>query len=331
VKWNNANNTGVKLDLVGVEDDKGDPLTARAAVSQLLRQGVQAFVGDISSSLSAAEEPLIDRAHAFFVLGTSWADNLTGPKHPTVFRVGVSNTLLATHGAVPYLQHLAKGGDKSFGFLAEDSPYGRGLLAAVTKLLPKSMSVHSEIFPANSTDVSSQLLALKQASPTPQLVTIFAAEAARNLAIPQAYEVGLAPGAKLLASWNWPTSSDFWPATKQNGVGVQWVDFTLPGQKPNANAKLMAKAMGKAPSIWGAWAWDATMALANAAAKAKSVQESKLLAAMKTESFTGATGPIHFSGAASSYHNRTNIPMYILTYTKQNAPISAAKLVYGTR
>ena len=336
VDWNNSNDTGVTFELVGVEDDKGDPAVARSAINRLIGAGAQAFVGDISSALSTAMLPLIDQHGAFFVLGTSWDDELTGPQHPTVFRVGVANSALATDGVVPYLGHLAETeGADSFGFLAEDSPFGRGLLDAVERgiddRLPMGTAVHSEIFPADSTDVTAQLLALKESSPPPEVVTIFAANAARNLAIPQAYEVGLAPGAELLASWNWPTYEDYWEVTGERGAGVGYVDFELPDAPPNAEAEVMAKALGKDASIWAKWAWDACKALQEAAIQAGSVERERLLEALESVSFEGATGQIDFSTEENRYHDRTGIPMYVLSLSAEGDTAGDAQVLFAAQ
>lgn len=334
VDWTNANDTGVTIDLVGVEDDKGDPAIARAAVNRLINEGAQAFVGDITSALSEAVLPLIDLNEVFFVLGTSWADELTGADHPTVFRVGVANSALSTDGVLPYLSDLAESeGVRSFGFLAEDSSFGRGLLAAVDQgiadRLPEGTEVHSETFPANSTDVTAQLLALKAASPTPEVVTILAANAARNLAIPQAFEVGLAPDAQLLASWDWPTYDDFWEVAGDRGVDVRFVGFETPDQESTAEADVMTGALGEESSIWAKWAWDACRTLAEAAADAGSVERDALRVAMEELSFEGATGHIDFATDDDRYHDRADIPMYILAFAEEHAKFADAELVYG--
>lgn len=333
VDWNNANDTGVTIDLVGVEDDKGDPAIARAAVSRLIDEGAQAFVGDITSALSEAVVPLIDQNEAFLVLGTSWADELTGTDHPTVFRVGVANSALATDGVMPYLADLVeREGVQSIGILAEDSSFGRGLLAEVEQgiaELPEGTVANSELFPANSTDVSAQLLALKGASPTPEVVVILAANAARNLAIPQAHEVGLAPDAELLASWDWPTYDDFWEVAGEDGVGVRFVGFETPGQKPTEEAKTMTEALGAESSIWAKWAWDACRSLSEAAAAAGSTDREALQTAMEELSFEGATGSIDFETEGDRYHDRTGIPMTVLTFEKEGAEPADAQVIFG--
>lgn len=334
VDWNNANDTGVIIDLVGIEDDRGDPAVARAAVNRLIAEGAQAFVGDITSALSEAVLPLIDESGAFFVLGTSWADELTGPDHPTVFRVGVANSTLATDGVLPYLAELAESeGVSSIGVLAEDSSFGRGLLTAleqgIEERLPEGTVVHSEIYPANSTDVTPQLLALAGASPAPEVVAILAANAARNLAIPQAFEVGLAPDAELLASWDWPTYGDFWEVAGDRGVGVRFVAFETPEEGSTAEAEVMNEALGEDSSIWAKWAWDACRTLAEAAADAGTVESEALQAAIEELSYEGATGLIEFATEGDRYHDRSGIPMYIVSFGEENAGFADAELVYS--
>jgi branched-chain amino acid transport system substrate-binding protein len=334
VDWNNANDTGVTIDLVGIEDDRGDPAVARAAVNRLIGEGAQAFVGDITSALSEAVLPLIDENGAFFVLGTSWADELTGAEHPTVFRVGVANSSLATDGVLPYLSDLAESeGVTSIGVLAEDSSFGRGLLTAleqgIEERLPEGTAVHSEIYPANSTDVTPQLLALEGASPAPEVVAILAANAARNLAIPQAFEVGLAPDAELLASWDWPTYGDFWEVAGERGVGVRFVAFEAPDGSSTAEAAAMTEALGEESSIWAKWAWDACRILAEAAADAGTVEREALQAAIEELSFEGATGLIDFATEGDRYHDRSGIPMYIVSFGEENAAFADAELVYS--
>lgn len=332
VEWNNTNNTGVTIDLVGIEDDRGDPAIARAAVGRLIGEGAHAFVGDITSALSEAVLPLIDENEVFFVLGTSWADELTGPDHPTVFRVGVANSTLSTDGVLPYLAELAASRNlSSIGIIAEDSAFGRGLLEALEKgiaeTLPEGIAIHSEIYPANATDITPQLLALKDGSP--EVVAILAANAARNLAVTQAFEAGLAPDAELLASWDWPTYPDFWEVAGDRGVGVRFVAFESPDGALSAEATTMGEALGTESSIWAKWAWDACRVLAEAAREAGTTEREAMLQALESLSFEGATGRIEFASEGDRYHDRSGIPMYIVSFPERNATFSDAELVFS--
>jgi ABC-type branched-subunit amino acid transport system substrate-binding protein len=333
VKWNNAHATGVKMEIVGVEDDHGNPALGRTAVNRLAQKGAQAFVGDMSSAISTAEQPIIDQYKAVWMVGGSWSDDLTGPSHPTIFRTGVANSLLARDGVVPYLRYLktTKGMTK-FGFLAEDSPYGRGMLSAIQASIKKTLpgvQVSSQIFPADSTDMSPQLLALKNSGP--QAVTIISTTAATNLSIPQAFEVGLAPAAQLICNWNWPTYSGYWDVVKDKGVGVAYVDFESPRQSLNTEGKRAKAAIGGTPSIWAQWAWDGMKALQLAAVKAHSTKPADLTRALATVKFAGASGPISFASSGAYYHDRAGLPTYVLKLDQVGDTAAQAKLIYTTQ
>jgi ABC-type branched-subunit amino acid transport system substrate-binding protein len=177
--------------------------------------------------------------------------------------------------------------------------------------------------------VTPQLLALEGASPAPEVVAILAANAARNLAIPQAFEVGLAPDAELLASWDWPTYGDFWEVAGERGVGVRFVAFEAPDGSSTAEAAAMTEALGEESSIWAKWAWDACRILAEAAADAGTVEREALQAAIEELSFEGATGLIDFATEGDRYHDRSGIPMYIVSFGEENAAFADAELVYS--
>jgi branched-chain amino acid transport system substrate-binding protein len=315
VEWNNKSDTGVEFTIVGVEDDKGDPNVAREAVGRLIEKGAKAILGDMSSAVATAASPVATQQDVLYMVGGSWADELTAEDRPSAFRVGASNSGLALNGLLPYLQHLESEGVDSVGLLTEDSPYGTGSSDQLVKLLEEEapgLAVHNEVYPADSTDVTAQLLRLQRAEPKPDVVVITAIGAARNLAIPQAFEVGLAPEAQLIAQWNWPTYGDFWEVVGEDGAGIQYVDFEAPDSEAYAMGETMAEAIGHEPSVWGAWAWDGMLALREALLVADSHDTEAVIAALEEVSFEGASGPIDFSTDADNYHDREAMPTYVL-------------------
>ena len=329
VKWNNAQNNGVVFDLVGVIDDKGDPATGQAGIRRLLAQGAQAFIGDMSSAILTAELPLVQQGNALYVIGGSWANNLTSPDKPLVFRVGAYNNALAINGIVPYLKKLKETkGVTRVAALAEDSAFGtdiaKVLKAEVTKEIP-GMDLDVEVFPANSNNVTPQLLAIKKNDP--QVLIILSVTPAENLAINQAHEVGLVPPAEILASYDYPEYSDYWGVVKENGVGVYYVKSEAPNTPLNDMGKNFQDTVGHRPTIWAMWVWDAALAIQQGALKAKSGDAAAIAKAMEDVSFTGATGPISFTKDPDNFHNRKDIPTYILQVSKQGSDGSDAKVI----
>src|SRR5579871_952913 len=294
VKWNNAQNNGVTFDLVGVIDDKGDPATGQAGVRRLLAQGAQAFVGDMSSAILTAELPLVQQGNAMYVIGGSWANDLTGPSKPLVFRVGAYNNALAINGIVPYLKKLKEAkGVTRVAALAEDSAFGTDIAKVLKEQIAKDvpgMTLDVEVFPANSNDVTPQLLAIKKNDP--QVLIILSVTPAENLAINQAHEVGLVPPADILASYDYPEYSDYWGVVKENGVGVYYLKQEAPNTPLNDMGKHFSDTVGHRPTIWAMWVWDACLSLQQAALKAKSADATAMAKALEEASFVGATGPI---------------------------------------
>lgn len=322
----------MKFTIVGEEDDKGDPAVGREAVGRLLDNGAKAIVGDMSSTIATATEPLVMQQGAIMIISGSWSDDLTGSDKPTAFRVGASNSGLAKNGIVPYLASLqASDGVKTVGLLTEDSPYGKGMADGMTTLMKDAtpdIKVVNEIFPADATDVTPQLLALKNASP--DVVVIIAVNAARNLAISQAFDVGLAPDAKLLAQWNWPTYGDYWKVVGDKGVGVPYVDFEAPKQPLNEQGQALADAVGTKPSIWAQWAWDGMAALAAGIQASCSTDPATVAAAMEKVSFDGASGAIAFSTGDADFHDRSAMPTFVLAFKKVGDGAADAEVLWST-
>jgi branched-chain amino acid transport system substrate-binding protein len=328
VAWNNSSKTGVTFKIVGTQDDKGDPPTGRQAATELVSQGAKAIVGDMSSAVAEATEPVVLASNAIYMVSGSWADDLTGPSKPLAYRVGAWNSGLAKDGIEPYLEHLAKTSNlTSVGLLTEDSPYGTGAAQQMIKLANQNLpnvKMYNAQYPANSTDVTGQLLQLK--SKNPQLIIVSAIGAARNLAIKQAREAGIT--APILAQWNWPTYSDYWKVVGDAGVGIQYVDFDAPHRASTSMSTTMQQQIGHAPSIWAQWAWDGMLALRAAILAAKSTDTTAVATAMANVSFTGASGDIAFDTTGDNFHNRKSLPAYVLQLNKKNDGAADAKVIF---
>ncbi|MDA2986140.1 MAG: ABC transporter substrate-binding protein [Actinomycetota bacterium] len=328
----NASGSPVTFDIIGEEDDQGDPTVGREAVARLLEKGAKAIVGDMSSAISTATQPVVMQNGAIMMVGGSWADELTDPANPLAFRVGASNSGQATHGIVPYLISLRdEKGIKSVGLLTEDSPYGKGMADSLISLMKEKapdLTVTNEVYPADATDVTPQLLALKEANPDE--VVIIAVGAARNLAIPQAFEVGLAPDAELLAQWNWPTYSDYWEVVGDKGTEVPYIDFEAPDQPLTEQGQALADATGARPSIWAQWAWDGMLALTTAIESACSTDPTAVATAMESISVDGASGQISFSKEEADFHDRQALPTFVMKFDKLGDGAADAKVLFST-
>jgi branched-chain amino acid transport system substrate-binding protein len=318
IDWNNGQDTGVKFEIVGVLDDKGDAARGNSNVRKLLGDGAQVLLGDMSSAVSTAIMPAITRANVLSVIHGSWDDELTGTDKPRVFRVGGRNGALGG-GIVDYLKGLQEeGGLETVGLLTEDTPFGLGLakvIKAEAEEAGLAVKFSEQTFPSKTTDVTPQLLAMKRDAP--DTMVILATLDARTLAIPQADEVGLKLPKGILASWNWPEYGGFWDVAGKSGEGVRYINFVM-GDGTSESAKAFQEAKGEGKSVWGAWAWDAAMAVREAAKLAKSSDPDALAKAMIDVSFEGASGPVEFSTEEDlTFHNRPQMPFSVFEMTKE--------------
>ncbi|HEY9469195.1 MAG TPA: ABC transporter substrate-binding protein [Propionibacteriaceae bacterium] len=309
-KWNNENDTGVKIEIVDVVNDLSEPGTAAIGMRNLLQKGAQAVVGDHSSSTAKVLVPIANEGKAIYTVVGGWADELTGTDLPYVFRLGTSNNQIAAAGIVPFLKHLHETeGLERVGILADQSAFGVGLLkvlegASKDGSLPAGVDLHGVTVQVQQTDVTAQLLQLKKKDV--QLVLIAATSNWRDLAVKQAHQVGVAPAAKILAAWNFPPYPQFWDANGASGIGVYYVNVegSVP---PNEQWKLYESIVGDKASIWGAWTWDSMLALQKAALIAKSGDGTALIKAMEQVEVDGATGPIGFHADGEAYHDRKEV------------------------
>ncbi|MBV9532427.1 MAG: ABC transporter substrate-binding protein [Bradyrhizobium sp.] len=159
---------GAKLDVTFV-DHQGDPSLAQQVTTRLVTQDrVKALMGAYQSSCSFTATAVAERYGIPFLVGDSAALNITGRGFKWVFRT----TPIASDYARTYMQFFAdmkKQGKKidSIAVVNENTDYGTSVGDAVEAEAKKvGISVAIRIpYSASSTDVSAQVLQLKQKQP----------------------------------------------------------------------------------------------------------------------------------------------------------------------
>src|SRR5207245_283181 len=131
-----------------------------------------------------------------------------------------------------------------------------------------------------STDPIADLNAIKNTRPQPQALIINSITPTQNIAINEAYEVGLAPTTQLVAEYNWPEQPSFWKTVGKNGVGIMYFSWSPKTSALSPIGQDLVKAFGSKPAEWAIWQWDVLLALCTAAIDAKSTDKAKLVAAL---------------------------------------------------
>ena len=159
---------GARLDVTFV-DHQGNPSVAQQQALRLITQEkMQLLFGAYQSSCTFTATPIAERYGIPFVIGDSAALNITGRGFKWVFRV----TPIATDYAATYMRFIddmRKQGRKiaSIAIVNENTDYGTSVADAI-EAAAKQNNVPVAIripYSASTTDVSAQVLQLKEKSP----------------------------------------------------------------------------------------------------------------------------------------------------------------------
>jgi branched-chain amino acid transport system substrate-binding protein len=159
---------GGKIELT-FADHQGNPSTGQSQALRLIQQEkVSALIGAYQSSVTFAGTQVAERYGTPWVVGDSVASNITGRGFKFTFRV----TPIASDFAYNYMDFLndvKKMGQpvKTVATVYENTDYGTSIAETLRKAIKeKGFDLIAEIpYAANTTDVSSQVLQLKDKKP----------------------------------------------------------------------------------------------------------------------------------------------------------------------
>jgi branched-chain amino acid transport system substrate-binding protein len=159
--WINAKGgvSGRKIELL-IEDNKSDPKEAASAAEKLIvRDKVPAIMGCWGSSMTLAAMPKLEEYGVPMVVETSSASSVTKRGNPWIFRISPPSEMEAL-GLEKYLDKL---GVKKADFLAVNTDWGRGAIAAFGAMLKKQGRAvgAAEYMDQAATDMSAQLTKIK--------------------------------------------------------------------------------------------------------------------------------------------------------------------------
>ncbi|HXZ01953.1 MAG TPA: ABC transporter substrate-binding protein [Stellaceae bacterium] len=158
---------GAKIDVIHV-DHQGDPSVGQQQTLRLITQEhVAALLGVYHSSVALTATAVAERYGVPFVVGDSVAANITQRGFKWTFRV----TPIATDFAAAYTEFLKQMktiGKKvdSIAILNENTDYGTSVGGSIAEAARKGgFDVQQIVYNAKSTDVSAQVLQLKEKKP----------------------------------------------------------------------------------------------------------------------------------------------------------------------
>src|SRR6516164_9203798 len=159
---------GAKIELINV-DHQGNPQVGQNQTLRLITQDkVVAMLGAYHSSVALVATAVAERQGIPFLVGDSVALNITGRGFKWIFRTGPIASDFA-NAYTQFLNDLKKAGRKidTIAIVNENTDYGTSVAASINEAAKRAgINVGAQIpYNANSTDVSGQVLQLKQLKP----------------------------------------------------------------------------------------------------------------------------------------------------------------------
>jgi branched-chain amino acid transport system substrate-binding protein len=159
---------GAKIELINV-DHQGNPSVGQNQTLRLITQDkVVAMLGAYHSSVALVATAVAERQGIPFLVGDSVALNITGRGFKWIFRTGPIASDFAK-AYTEFLTDLKKAGRRieTIAVLNENTDYGTSVAASIIDAAKRAnINVAAQIpYNANSTDVSAQVLQLKQLQP----------------------------------------------------------------------------------------------------------------------------------------------------------------------
>ena len=298
---------GHKIKLVE-EDSACDATTAVNAANLLVTKHVNAIVGEYCSSDALPEEPIFSRAGLPVIFAAA--------NSPALLTFGYKDIFLALNSAAEdsatavafFKQDLQK---TSIAIVDDQSAFGVAIANSMqTDVKADGMTVAGgsiQAVPNTLVDFSSVIAAIKSSGATGIFWTGYYAQAA--LFVKQLAAAGVT--APFIGD-----SAAFDPTFITGAGAAAEGTFVTSAVAPSGAAlnKFTAQYMKKfhsAPGPYSAYGYDGIKLIANAAEKAKSINDSKIIASLHKTNYVGVTGRFKFA----SDGDRTGIAEEILTVT----------------
>ncbi len=339
VEWQNAKGgvLGRKLELV-TADQTLDPATAISALERLVTH--DKIVGLVGPWESLVALPLAEATDSFPVINFysySWADGITKNHYKYAFRVGIYNSLFASH-LVNFLEFK---GYKNIVSFTEESSYGLGnrdaLLEETATKIP-DLEFTDFVVPQARTDFTPEIAKIAAMDPLPETCLIILNLPTSLLVHKQLTEAGLHTKIQILYGNDGPTwvIDQFWETVGEEAVGSLYPAYYSPQMKLTSTGeeyfKIYKGKTGKTPAIWLGWYWDGLRILVEAIEKTGSTNPDVLANYIEDIEIEGTSGRITFindpTPGSVKWHQWIGQTQFIFQFTEFGQEPLDAEQIY---
>lgn len=314
-------------------DTGGRPELAREVVTQLIEDGVQAFVGEFHSGVADAIVEPIDAAGIPFVCASATFDAITARRLTHVFRLSPLQSI----GWRVFADSVVTAGYAQAIIAAEASTYwSTGADVLSTRLAGRGVEVERIAAAGMTAGVLAD--AVEAALPGsngrtmlvplvsyPEPFTALAAELGRRRLLAGRLALGDPAGRPALPDW--------WRQLGPLGAGVPFLAYARPGELSPLGQELAASFLGETgrdPSFVALEGMDVVLALHAALEAAGSSEPEPVTAALRDIETPGTRVALRFTTTdePAVHQQLCWAPLCVVEYPVEGSPPSRARILY---
>lgn len=313
---------GMKIQLFNA-DSQGTPVEGVSATRRLIDQdGVDFIIGDVSSSVTLAMQPVAEDAEVLLLNAASSNPRITYQAGVGGFKWTYRNYPTDENRALVVAKYAAEQrGFTKFAVLSVDSDYGRSAITFTKKYLPefKGQILSEDYYKEGEVDFRSVLAKIRDNGA--QAIIYYGLADTTPILARQMVELGIAGKVTLIGNGEFNTEKTIKsaPTALEGAVeAAAWLpQFDSPASK--AFVEKFTTTYKEAPNNHAYVHWDTVNLLAAAIQQAGSADKSKVRDALSKIKYKSPVGDVTFDD-----HNQARLPMILLQIEKGVPSIKGA-------
>jgi branched-chain amino acid transport system substrate-binding protein len=304
-------------------DSQGTPVEGVSATRRLIdRDKVDFVIGDVSSSVTLAMQPVVEDAGVLLLNAASSNPKITYGAGVGGFKWTYRNYPTDENRALVVAQYAAeKKGLTKFAVLSVDSDYGRSAIEFTKKYLPrfKGQILTEDYYKEGEVDFRSVLAKIRDSGA--QAIIMYGLADTTPIVARQMTEVGIAGKLPLIGNGEFNTEKTIKSAPKALEGAVEAAAWLPAWDSPKSKA-FVEKFTGEyreAPNNHAYVHWETVHLLAKAVDEANSVDRAKVRDALSKIKYDSAVGEVTFDD-----HNQARLPMILLEIENGKPSIKGA-------
>ncbi|MGR9438322.1 ABC transporter substrate-binding protein (plasmid) [Rhizobium leguminosarum] len=313
---------GMKIELLNA-DSQGTPVEGVSAARRLIDQdGVDFIIGDVSSSVTLAIQPVAEDAEVLLLNAASSNPKITYQAGVGGFKWTYRNYPTDENRALIVAKYAAEQrGFTKFAVLSVDSDYGRSAITFTKKYLPdfKGEILSEDYYKEGEVDFRSVLAKIRDNGA--QAIIMYGLADTTPIIARQMIELGIAGKVALIGNGEFNTEKTIKsaPSALEGAVeAAAWLpQFDSPESK--AFVEKFTATYNEAPNNHAYVHWDTVNLLAAAIKQAGSADKVKVRDALSKIKYKSPVGEVTFDD-----HNQARLPMILLQIENGKPSIKGA-------